>query len=250
MLCEFVGLPASGKSSLIAETLSILHADGFDIHTHSDLADVAMKEAADDFRFVRNKRERSTLFGCFQFRRDYPEIFDHICASPVKRPGLAYWSMEMLSQYYYARHKVKEAEIVLCDEGLVDRGAACFIGRTDEEAFEAYNRLLPRDFLVVNVAVPMRVSIRRSRVLRNKIPCSNWFDDRDPLEVLAEMNRLTKKAVGIRKDMGLPVIDLDGRRPIEENAELLARDLPGILGLERRDGVVAPALNNVFAISA
>ena len=249
MLCEFVGLPAAGKSMLIAKTISLLDARGYDVHTHATLGDKAMKEAACEYRFIRNKPERSTLFGAFQFRKDHPEIFDHFCASPTERPGLTYWSMEMLSQYFYAKSKVAEAEIVLCDEGLVDRGVACFIGRTDEKAFENYNRILPNDFMVVNLWVPKRVSIRRSRKFRDKLPCSDWYDDRDPLDVLNEMNRLTNMAINFRKDMGLPVIDLDGRAPVLENAERLAQDLPDLMGLEQRDATEVRA-RNLYAISA
>jgi len=231
MLCEFVGLPAAGKSWLIKKTIALLGAQGFDIHTLAELADEAMEDAKQRHRFIRNKPERTALYGCFQLRAQYRDIFDHFCASPLENPGLLMWSMELLSQYHFAKDRVATADLVFCDEGLLDRGVANFIGRTDLRAFEAYNTRLPSDFLVVNVMVPKRVSVRRSLAARNKLPCSLWFDDRDALEVLEEMDQLTKHAIAMRKARGLPVIDLDGRAPVDDNAQQLAQMLPKLIGL-------------------
>ncbi len=236
MRVEFMGLPASGKTSLIGATMERFRAAGEPAVYLRGTANKRIEKARSNNHFLKNRQERADLFGCLQYRLKHPEIFDYLMANQAELPQLTLWAMDLMSCLYFAQPTVRKGEIVLCDEGLAHRGAATSVGRDDPEGFERYNRILPDDFLLVHVTVPIRCVVRRSRETRDQLPCSRWYGDRDPIDVLKEKQRLMKIACSIRRDRGLPVVEVDGRAPLEENAERLMADILDLAGRQKAAG--------------
>ncbi len=227
MLVEFVGLPGSGKTSLVIATHERMRARGFVTKGLREAAKSGVKAVRDRGTIGFLKRpERICLYGALEFRKAHPKVFDALCASQSDTPHLTPWTMDVLSHLYYVSEQSRyDGGFILCDEGLVHRGVASFIGTKGTRAFAAYNKALPDNFILVNLAVPPETALERSGARRKGTPALRHQPHRDPLDVLRENAALIERACKARRARGLQVIEIDGTAPLETCTEQLCEAL-------------------------
>ena len=221
MLVEFVGLPGAGKTSLITETETRLRTAGRKAGGLRDLSKRGVERMRGEVGFIRRRAERISLYGALEYRKAHPEIFDFLCQAQGRVPELTLWSMELLSQLYFAFDDLAGDHIAFSDEGLVHRGIAAQIGVEDRAGFVAYNDALPPDFPLVHLKVPVDIAIARAEARGKGLPATRWRKDRDPWDVMRETETLIEQACDMRIARGCKVVCIDGTAPIEDGAKAL-----------------------------
>ena len=229
MLVEFVGLPGAGKTSLITETETRLRAAGFNASGLRELSKRGVERLRGDIGFIRRRSERISLYGALEYRKTHGEVFDFLCQAQDRVPELTLWSMELLSQLYFASDDLAGDQIAFSDEGLVHRGIAAQIGVEDQTGFDAYNAALPDDFLLVHLRVPVAIAIERAEARGKGLPATRWRKGRDPGDVMAETERLIERACEMRRARGCRVVEIDGTQPIEAASGALQKALTAAL---------------------
>lgn len=216
MIVEFVGLPASGKSTLMNALLAEFNQLGYDATTITTLARAEMATAARKRQFVRHRVERTSLFGSVWYGFKNPVV--HRCLSEVvvDHPKEIYGNLEYLAELYFAEPAIPKAGLVFSDEGLIHRGVLAFNGRPDHPDLERYFSEIPRNIVCIHVNVPVRVAARRSIRRNGKMPYLRSFRSRDPLQVMRDTWWLNKRAAELCTARGMTVVEVDGRMPTSD----------------------------------
>jgi thymidylate kinase len=183
MIIEFVGVMGAGKTSLHRRATERLAALGHPVWTHRMVADLAAARCAAalptaPFHARAIARFRRLLFKtsvAWRSRGAVALAVGHLLRS--KRPaGDVLKSLRRfltcLANYWTARLSIPAEEIVLTDEGVVQKLCAVFIhgsGRVDLAAVRRYARTLPLPDVLVYVVVDAEIARARARVRSRRL---------------------------------------------------------------------------------
>jgi hypothetical protein len=124
------------------------------------------------------------------------------------------WNMEMLSQIGLIENFGEERQIVLNEEGFVQRLAASFLALTDSAELGEATSSLPNGVMNIAINVPFETSLFRARQRRKGIPSAfKAATDTEIIQKLASFDRILREITTAQKAKGCAVLDLDGESP-------------------------------------
>lgn len=225
MLVELVGLPTSGKTSLLQPLIDALKAHGHRVQKVSDLAKLGEEKEREKTPFIRRHIERTSLYGAINFGYENPILFEQLCG--LRRdPRHTSRNLQFLSECYFARPLMAELGFHLADEGLVHRGIISCAIEKDEEALKTYISALPRPMICVYLDIPVWLAVRRSVEARGTMPYRKMAEGKKPKKLLKDAYWMTRLAMEACTAQGIPVVHLDARASTEDIALQLADALP------------------------
>lgn len=235
MFVEFIGLPGSGKSTLI-KTLKRLSA-------HSDLPAVSLNHVAEEVLaarkenpgYLRRKADRGWFYGTFSFAHKYPEIFRIAFENTlINTPGQLDF-LDLLGQYHFARLSQEERRLVLVDEGLLHRGAAAFLNPEAFSSLENYLDNIPAPDAVVFIDIDIETAIERSKQRKKGIPVHyRKFTEAELFQHYEHLQALHQQCLTRQSQ----VIHIDSAQPLTQNAEwLLERLVKAAQSARKEDSV-------------
>lgn len=231
MILEFIGLPGSGKSTILNAATRKLDRLGVAWDSLRLLAKRVIEEDRQKIGFLRRREHRASLYGAQAFAQTEPEIYDALFVNARTDMKTTLWNMEMLAHVYFARRRDLSKSLIFTDEGFVHRGAASFLLSRNEVGFRDYMGRVPLDHTVIHVTTPLDIAYARSqtRKLKKRIP-TGWIaeDQEGTLDNLSEFEHLSHVACRILRKRGGQVIKLDGTLPVETASEVLVQEIAAL----------------------
>ncbi|MFM2390176.1 MAG: hypothetical protein RLZZ437_1731 [Pseudomonadota bacterium] len=226
MLIEFIGLPGSGKSTLIATLAEKLREERLRCNSLRMVARDLMEEGRTHIRFLQRRAERTGIYGCFSFAHNNPALFDALLQATRHDLGRTLWNMDMLAQMHFLSRRTVEDTLIFMDEGFLHRGVSAFSDRPDRAAFQHYLSCLTHDFITVHVATPLDFAIARAANRIKPVPfLGKAAEESVGMANLNEFADLVQIACETRFAAGKVVLTVDGMLA----PELAALQLAGAL---------------------
>jgi predicted kinase len=214
VLIEFIGLPGSGKSTLIDAVADQLRKERLRCNTLRMVARDLMEDSRTHVRFLQRRAERVSLYGCFAFAHDNPALFDALLQSTRHDLARTLWNMDMLAHIHFVSKQPLDDTLIFMDEGFLHRGVSAFSDRPDRAAFQHYLSCLSHEFLTVHVATPFDVALNRATNRSKAAPFLGRTTLHDEgMANLQEFNALVQIACTTRQKAGKPVLTIDGTLP-------------------------------------
>lgn len=218
MLIEFLGLPGSGKSTLIRALVPALRAQGMSARRADKLAGLPSIER-DAPRYLERGPDRTTLYRITRFRREHRGLMKHIEHKLALGQADEFLFSLTAGLYQACREYGDTVGAALLDEGFVHRGVSAHLDR-DDALFERYIGMIPAPDLLVHLCPPIDTAFERAVSRRahkgeaekviSKLGGRPVFQRRDALIRLG--------AAGIRARGGA-VIDVDTSQPLRDCVE-------------------------------
>ena len=242
VLIEFIGLPGSGKSTILAALADQLRKERLRCNTLRMIARDMMEEGRIHIRFLQRRAERVGIYGCFSFAHEHPALFDALLHSTRHDLGRTLWNMDMLAQMHFLSKRPHQDTLVFMDEGFLHRGVSAFTDRPDRAAFQHYLSCLPYDFITIHVATPLDVAIARAAERIKPVPfLGKAAEEAEGMANLQEFAALVGIACENRAANGHIVLTVDGTLPTglavaQLTGALKALSLPDIVIPKRAKG--------------
>lgn len=216
MQVEFVGLPGCGKSTVVAALEQRLKARRYRVQGLRNAARATMKTAQPKIGFLARRGERTSLYGALVWAQQHPELFQWMFRLSQTDLVALLWGMEALSQQGILMKHGDPAQIILNDEGFLQRFAWNFIESNAPEDIAAISRLLDPDFLTVHILLDPAASYERSKLRRKGVPIGlKSADDAGTVAKFASYQTAIDKFVAARRAVGSRVFEVDGARDLE-----------------------------------
>lgn len=186
---EFLGIPGSGKTTVMQKTLAVLQAEKKPVFPTRDIRRIAMRQTLQrqsgfwwqlakiaafvgEFRILSVLWEKTRMAYMIRFMQAYPQLSRQVieCAEHVHPPdwiprdvvcgeNLLKWLLGGVASCYQAAHQsLASDDIFLMEEGFCQYAyylLAFYQGNFDEQRLEAYLSLIPTlDLLVVLLPPP------------------------------------------------------------------------------------------------
>jgi thymidylate kinase len=231
MQVEFVGLPGCGKTTLVSALEKRLAAEGFRAQGLRNAAKAAIAGVQNKIGFLRQRGERTSLYGSLIFAHKNPELYQWMFKLSNKDFVALIWGMEALSQIGILQEHGARDLIVLNDEGFLQRLSWNFIELEDGPEIAEISRLIPDDFLTVHLTLDAAQAYGRTKGRKKGIPQPlKGTDDAEAITKFARYGVMLDRFVNERRSCGCEVFVVDaGQEPdavLEEVLPYLRPFLP------------------------
>ena len=158
MLVELLGLPGSGKSTLVKTLLEKSSDHPINIETLNQRAERVLQHHKCKRGYIRRKRGRGWFFATFEFAHCYPEIFRIVFENAILQQDRNLDFFDLLAQYHFSKQATDAVGPALSDEGFLHRGSAIFLYPN------TYSNIDSRRSCRAIMSDPMKKSRRRCTV--------------------------------------------------------------------------------------
>ncbi|MEM7472086.1 MAG: hypothetical protein AAF340_12105 [Pseudomonadota bacterium] len=228
MLIELLGLPGSGKSTLIKALVPALRKAGLSARRADKLAGLESTDPAAP-RYLKRGADRTTLYRTLAFRRDHPALMDHVERTldlSASDTFLFSWTSNL---YAASREHAHIVDVAFLDEGFAHRGVSAHLD-ADDALYHDYLSLIPLPDLILHLCPPPRMAFRRAIHRRadksfSKRKVQAKLGDRF---VFRTRHRLIETGLDALKARGAQVIDVNTAAEIEA---CVADVLPKLIAL-------------------
>ena len=235
---EFIGIPGSGKTTLVASAHTALGDSGVKTVTLAEAVSIGMKRGVGDrlidvvmTRLPKRMLTRYSESGFIRSNALLVSLIDFMAAHP--RSASAFldgqarradfelgtelvirWYLQLVARYQLASTSLDEDHVLLLDEGFAQRAITGFAHRfseADHEDLSAYLAASPRPDLLVHLAVGTDLAAERLDERGEPEATKRlWDTGTDPARFLADTRRCVEYVVGVARESGWEVLELDG----------------------------------------
>ena len=241
MLVEFVGISGSGKSTLLKAVRSHLRQRGtkcrdfYKFCANADLKDEAnWKKSAPG----NQKAEAHRLLSLWEFCARHPELarlfFNAALFTERQRSDCAV-VLVYLIQLEQLNH---DRLMILADEGLLHRCVAALAIQGAKKEFEEFLEHATYPDALVHIDVTVEVADTRSIGRVPEQRQSKVARARPSPELLSRQSAMLKQTCAAARRADTLVIEIDGNRPVSDNAIVLGSALEGAFGSARSEILV------------
>ncbi|MEM9582794.1 MAG: hypothetical protein AAGA08_06735 [Pseudomonadota bacterium] len=229
MLVEVLGLPGSGKTTLIKKVLPQLRALGLPARRADKIVGLPC-ETPDAPRYLRRSPDRTALYRAQAFRNAYPALMSHV----EKRLDLDLtdgFLFSLTGSHYQGCFEYADRfDFIFLDEGFGHRGVSAHLGQ-DDAMFAQYLELIPVPDLVIHLCPPPRVAFRRA-INRHASP------DRPKREVTGRLgdeavfrkrHQMLQTSVTALQARGAEVLAINSADALDDCTAALIPDLQEVL---------------------
>jgi|LGOV01.1.fsa_nt_gb hypothetical protein len=206
-----------------------LRKSGLNIHNFGRLARNNAATVTPKLRYLKRYEGRTWLYGCFAFAENYPLVFDVLFQSARHDFHQNLWAMDFLAQQYFVSLSDTKSELVLLDEGYIQRGVTALFNDTTLEKLSEYIEAVPVSDVLIMVDTPIDLAISRASARKNGIPkvlCGS--DDIATAKNLATFATRLEYCKERQRALGAHIIDLDGSQDLDTNVATLKNELTAI----------------------
>jgi thymidylate kinase len=232
MLVEFVGLPGCGKTTLVMQLEKQLFAEGHRAKGLRNATSELMIGLQDKIGFLRQRKERVSLYGCLVFAHENPKLFDKIFGASRDDFVALIWGMETLSQIGIIQKHGPKDLVVLNEEGFLQRLSWSYLDREDGPELAEVIALLPPDFVSLHMTLPPEVAYARSQDRRKGVPTP--LKGNSDAEAILNFDRYDAKlrqSTKLRRAQGGTVLEIDASMTIDAVLEAALTALRPLLSL-------------------
>ncbi len=225
MLIEVLGLPGSGKTTLIKQVLPQLRSLGRRSRRADKLAGLPC-EAPEALRYLSRSPDRAALYRAQAFRQAYPALMDHIerrLTSDLTEQFL----FTLIGSHYqaYTEH-ADNFDFVFLDEGFAHRGVSAHLDQEDA-VFADFMKLVPVPDLVIHLSPPPRVAFRRA-ISRHEGQEETKVRVTEKLgnhAVFRHRQRLLEASLDILSKRGAKVVSFNTADPMEVCRDIIVTEV-------------------------
>ena len=235
---EFIGIPGSGKTTLMASAHAALGDSGVKAVTLADAVSIGMKRGVGDrlidvvmtrlpermlSRYSESGfiRSNALLVSLVDFMAAHPRSASAFLDGQARRADFELgtdlvirWYLQLVARYQLASTALDEDHVLLLDEGFAQRAITGFAHRFSEDDHDdvtAYLRAAPRPMLLVHLALGTDLAAERLAGRGEpEVTKRLWGTDTDPARFLADTARCVDYVVGAAREAGWEVWELDG----------------------------------------
>jgi len=143
MLVELLGLPGSGKSTLVKTLLQTSSDHSTGIETLNQRAERVLKHHKTKRGYLRRKQGRGWFFATFEFAHYYPEIFRIVFENAVLHQDRNLDFFDLSAQYHFSKQATDAVGPAITDEGFLHRGSAIFLYPNAYSNIDTYLKHVP-----------------------------------------------------------------------------------------------------------
>lgn len=214
MLVELLGLPGSGKSTLIRALVPRLRAQNVSVRRAEKLAGLPCHDRHAP-RYVQRGADRTALYRATQFRRQHRGLMKHVEHKLALSPSDEFLFTLTTALYQACREYTGTFGIALLDEGFVHRGVSAHL-ECEDAAFQRYMEMIPVPDLAIHLCPPVQTAFERAVSRRahkgeaHKV--TSKLGDRDMFERRDALLRIGARHIHER---GTAVIEVDTRDSLD-----------------------------------
>jgi len=226
MLVEFLGLPGSGKSTLIRALIPALRAQGVAARRADKLAGLPSIER-DAPRYLGRGPDRTTLYRTTRFRREHRGLMKHVEHKLSLSQTEEFLFTLTTGLYQTAREYGSEIGPALLDEGFVHRGVSAHL-ECEDALFQRYLGLIPVPELVVHLTLPVEAALSRAVARRaHKADAQQVHTKLGDRAVFARRDALFQMGVARLRERGATVFDVATEQSLDACVAQLTAMLHG-----------------------
>ncbi|HSJ83708.1 MAG TPA: hypothetical protein VLA91_07795 [Acidimicrobiia bacterium] len=235
---EFLGIPGSGKTTLVSNVHSRLLASDTPAFTLARAVSLGMKRGVGDRlidplmthlperlldRYSESGfiRSNALLVSLIDFMAAYPMAVSVFLKGQARRADyelgtdlVVRWFLQLLARYQLGSSAMSQDDILLLDEGFAQKAITGFAHRfskADHEDLSSYLAASPRPDLLVHLAVGTDLAAERLDGRGEPEATKRlWDTGTDPARFLADTRRCVEYVVATARGSGWEVLELDG----------------------------------------
>ena len=232
MLVELLGLPGSGKSTLVKTLLEKSSDHAINIETLNQRAERVLQHHKRKRGYIRRKRGRGWFFATFEFAHCYPEIFRIVFENAILQQDRNLDFFDLLAQYHFSKQATDAVGPALSDEGFLHRGSAIFLYPNTYSNIDTYLKHVPCFDTVIHIGCSIDLAIERCKSRPKGLPKRyRSFSEQELSQCYQKLERLHQTCLGHHKDRGGNIIRVDGQKPWAQTTQT-------ILGILSDDGAI------------
>ena len=217
MYVEFVGLPGSGKSSVLSALIKKSAKSTVPCRSLKEVANKTYAELSQLPGYLKRKPGHGWFFGMLTFAHQYPEAFRTLFENSISDSWVNLNVMELLGQYYFAQSADLGHQPILCDEGFLHRGAVSFLQPNCYSDLDTYLKHIPRCDVVIHIDLDVETSLARCKSRPKGLPRTyRPLSEAEVIEQMDQLQKLHQLCLHQQEEAGVRVIRVDGQRPLEE----------------------------------
>lgn len=233
MIVEFLGLPGSGKSTLVSTLRKQSARSDMPLMTLNQAALAGLAVQKEAVSYLRRKPERGWLFATMQFAKQHPELYRIVFENTLLNAGKSLDFLDVLGKYYFAGHAPEPRGPVLCDEGLLHRGAAQFVYANAHATLDHYLDHMSVSEIVVHLMLPPQEAIARCKARKKGLPALyRALSDAELFARYRLLDDLHGQCLTHQAHAGAQIVALDARAPVAD----LVTQLQEAIALAARAG--------------
>lgn len=252
---EFLGVPGSGKSTLIRPTIKHLQQQEIPAHSLEGAFFKSLQHevsgpipgfllqyfpdpVVEKYLLYLYKLSEQDRISYQLFFTEYPQL-SYIIAKNIAvkadsipdRRRYSTWFYKLITRYYISRHP---SYCVVIDEGFVNRSITLFCGVEQKDKIdsdlELYLSQIPTPDLVVVPQVPIEVSASRIRSGDRSFPYKvSETDRKEQLAYLDERKAHVETVTKLLHENGVNVLIVDNSKPKDEAEHTLKTELNSVI---------------------
>lgn len=226
MLVEFMGLPGSGKSTLITHTEKHLRKAGLDVYNIGKESRLEAERQAKEIQYLSRYSGRAWLYGCFAFAQEHPAVFDALFQNTRDKFHETLWAMDFLAQLYFLKLSDTKDGFVFIDEGFMQRGAAAFREVKSTPGLAGYLDSVPSSDVLVMVNLTPQLAFSRGRRRKGGLPDS--IVGRSKSETILNLENFANLLDYFKENQrlaGVSILELDASADLSDCVEVVTRYL-------------------------
>lgn len=217
MYVEFIGLPGSGKSSLLSALTKKSAKSAVPCHSLKTVADKTHAKLIQMPGYLKRKPGRGWFLGMLTFAHQHPDVFRILFENSISDSWINLNVMELLGQYYFAQRAELGRQPILCDEGFLHRGATAFSEPDRYSDMETYLSHIPLCDAVIHIDLDIEQALARCKQRRKGLPKAyQALPEGEVIEIMTAVQEMHQLCIRHQEDAGVRVIKVDGLRPLEE----------------------------------
>ena len=222
MLVELLGLPGSGKSTLVKTLLESSSDLPFHVETLNQRAERVLQHHATKRGYIRRKMGRGWFFATFEFAHSYPEIFRIVFENAILHQDRNLDFFDLMAQYHFSKQATDTVGPAITDEGFLHRGSAIFLYPNAYSSIDCYLQQVPCFDTVIHVECPIDLAIERCKSRPKGVPKRyRNFSDQELSQSYQKLMQLHQICLDHHKNRGGNIIRVDGQRPWAQKAQII-----------------------------
>lgn len=218
MFVEFIGLPGSGKSTIIKHLRRLSGGTDLPFETLSQIADQVHRIKLEQPGYLKRKPGRGWFQALLGFAHRHPDAFRVLFENTLANSWENTIVMDVLGQYDLARQAKEPVGPILVDEGLLHRGAAAFLKEDAYSTLDAYLKDIPVAGVVVWLDIDVGTAIDRCKQRKKGLPrLYQHFSDAELLQHYEKLKALHRVCIDQQDQAGATIVKVDTNALLETN---------------------------------
>jgi thymidylate kinase len=231
MIVDFAGVPGSGKTTLAGKVAQELIRQG---HPTQGLRAASLKVMSvqrPKIGFLQGKLERQNLYGLMLFAQAHPDLFEWLYKKSLNDMRVLLWNTEVMSQLGVLQKFGEPCQVVINDEGFVQRSASATLESGQNDDFETGIELIPRNIPIVFVKIDPSEALARISARGRGFHAALKGETRAETATRFQAYQdLLERGVACCQAAGTKTLVVDGAKPLEDTVteikDWLIPDLP------------------------